>query len=87
MSAFKSKAILLLSGPGESPGLEKAREKALSTLAPFSLSVDDVQSINMGGRLILALLISCDQAHLPAIEKDLREQFASSSIDVAAELL
>jgi len=87
VSAFKSRAILLFSGPGEAPELEKARETALSILAPFSLSVDDVQSITMGGRLILALLISCDAAHLSAIEKDLRERFTLLNIDVAAELL
>lgn len=87
MSAFKSRAILLLSGPGEATELDKVRETALATLAPFSLSVDDLQSITMGSRLILALLISCDAAHLSAIEKDLKEQFTSLNIDVAAELL
>ena len=84
---FKSRAILLFSGPGDTPELERTKQTAHSTLAPFSLSIDDVQSINMAGRLIIAFLISCDAAHLAAIEKDLRESFTDSHIDVAAELL
>jgi hypothetical protein len=51
------------------------------------LAIDEIQSINIAGRLILAILISCDDAHLPAIEKDVREHCASVHLDVAAELL
>ncbi len=87
MSAFKAQAILLLSGPGNHEELEKAKAIVQSALSPFSLSIDEIQSINIAGRLILAILISCDDAHLPAIEKDVREHCASLHLDVAAELL
>lgn len=87
MSAFKARAILLLSGPGNHEELEKAKAIVQSALSPFSLAIDEIQSINIAGRLILAILISCDDAHLPAIEKDVREHCASLHLDVAAELL
>lgn len=87
MSGFKARAILLLSGPGDLAELDEAKSVVRSTLSPFSLSIEEIQSINIGGRLIIAVLIACDDAHLQAIEKDLRDQCAALNLDVAAELI
>lgn len=87
MSPLKSKAILLISGAGDSESLAATKNVLTSTLSPFTLNVDDIQSIEMGGRIILAVQISCDEAHLPAIESDLRTALAPFSLDIAAELI
>lgn len=76
-----------MSGPGGPLELDKAKSVVKETLAPFSLAIEDMQSINIGGRMILALEIACDAAHLSAIETDLKESCASLNLDVAAELL
>ena len=77
----------MLSGPGDLAELDEAKSVVRSTLSPFSLSIEEIQSINIGGRLIIAVLIACDDAHLQAIEKDLRDQCAALNLDVAAELI
>lgn len=87
MSGFKAQAILLLSGPGNLAELDEAKSVIRSALSPFSLSIEEIQSINIGGRLIIAVLIACDDAHLQAIEKDLRDQCSALNLDVAAELI
>ena len=77
----------MLSGPGNLAELDEAKSVIRSALSPFSLSIEEIQSINIGGRLIIAVLIACDDAHLQAIEKDLRDQCSALNLDVAAELI
>ena len=55
------------------------------TLKPFTLSILDRQEILMAGRMILALEIELDPAHLDAVESDLIK--ALDKFDVACELL
>ena len=55
------------------------------TLKPFTLSILDRQEILMAGRMILALEIELDRAHLDAVESDLIK--ALDQFDVACELL
>ena len=76
-----------MSGPGGLAELETAKNVVHETLSPFSLAIEDVQSINMADRIILAMQIACDEAHLSAIEKDLKMKCAALNLDVAAELL
>ena len=55
------------------------------TLKPFTLSILDRQEILMAGRMILALEIELDPAHLDAVESDLIK--ALDKFDIACELL
>ena len=55
------------------------------TLKPFTLSILDRQEILMAGRMILALEIELDPAHLDAVESDLLK--ALDQFDIACELL
>ena len=55
------------------------------TLKPFTLRILDRQEILMAGRMILALEIELDRAHLDAVEADLIK--ALDQFDVACELL
>ena len=55
------------------------------TLKPFTLSILDRQEILMAGRMILALEIELDPAHLDAVESDLVK--ALDKFDIACELL
>ena len=55
------------------------------TLKPFTLSILDQQEILIAGRMILALEIELDRAHLDAVESDLIK--ALDQFDVACELL
>ena len=55
------------------------------TLKPFTLSILDRQEILMAGRMILALEVELDRAHLDAVESDLLK--ALDKFDVACELL
>ena len=64
-----------MSGPGGPAELESAKNVVNETLSPYSLAIGDVQSINMADRIILAMQIACDEAHLSAIEKDLKMKF------------
>ena len=80
---FNAAAILLISGP-TSPSIEAEIKSALSE---YSLSVNDIQKIDMSGRLILALEISLDKAHFSAIEKEISALCAKSKFDCAMELL
>jgi hypothetical protein len=54
-------------------------------LKPFTLSILDRQEILMAGRMILALEIELDPAHLDAVESDLIK--ALDKFDIACELL
>ncbi len=74
-------ALILLSSDDE-PGAE---DSLRAILEPFTLKIVDVQKIALRGRLILALLITCDPAHVRAIETDLAEFGARTGFDVAID--
>ena len=78
---MKAQAIILISGAASQVPNQLVDE----TLTPFTLSILDRQEILMAGRMILALEIELDPAHLDAVESDLIE--ALDKFDVACELL
>jgi hypothetical protein len=77
----KARAIILISGATSQVPNQLVDE----TLKPFTLSILDRQEILMAGRMILALEIELDRAHLDAVESDLMK--ALDQFDVASELL
>jgi len=77
----KARAIILISGAASQVPNQLVDE----TLKPFTLSILDRQEILMAGRMILALQIELDPAHLDAVESDLIA--ALDKFDVACELL
>jgi hypothetical protein len=77
----KARAIILISGAASQVPNQLVDE----TLKPFTLSILDRQEILMAGRMILALQIELDPAHLDAVESDLIK--ALDKFDVACELL
>lgn len=78
---MKAQAIILISGAASQVPNQLVDE----TLKPFTLSILDRQEILMAGRMILALEIELDRAHLDAVEADLIK--ALDQFDVACELL
>ena len=78
---MKAQAIILISGAASQVPNQLVDE----TLKPFTLSILDRQEILMAGRMILALEIELDPAHLEAVEADLLK--ALDKFDVACELL
>ena len=78
---MKARAIILISGAASQVPNQLVDE----TLKPFTLSILDRQEILMAGRMILALQIELDPAHLDAVESDLIK--ALDQFDVACELL
>jgi hypothetical protein len=77
----KARAIILISGAASQVPNQLVDE----TLKPFTLSILDRQEILMAGRMILALEIELDPAHLDAVESDLIK--ALDNFDIACELL
>ncbi len=53
------------------------------TLAPFAIKVLDIEEVLTQGRIILATVISCDPAHIKAIESDLDSLAAKIKVDIA----
>lgn len=78
---MKARAIILISGAASQVPNQLVNE----TLKPFTLSILDRQEILMAGRMILALEIELDPAHLDAVESDLMK--ALDKFDIACELL
>lgn len=78
---MKARAIILISGAASQVPNQLVDE----TLKPFTLSILDRQEILMAGRMILALEIELDPAHLDAVESDLVK--ALDKFDIACELL
>jgi len=60
-------------------------QELLAVLEPFSLTVVELQKIELRGRLILGLLIQLDPAHALAIEADLIEFAERTGYDVAMD--
>jgi hypothetical protein len=77
----KARAIILISGAASQVPNQLVDE----TLKPFTLSILDRQEILLAGRMILALEIELDPAHLDAVESDLMK--ALDKFDIACELL
>jgi hypothetical protein len=77
----KARAIILISGAASQVPNQLVDE----TLKPFTLSILDRQEILLAGRMILALEIELDPAHLDAVESDLIKAF--DKFDIACELL
>jgi hypothetical protein len=77
----KARAIILISGAASQVPNQLVDE----TFKPFTLRILDRQEILMAGRMILALEIELDRAHLDAVEADLIK--ALDQFDVACELL
>lgn len=71
--------LILVSGE-DRPGITEA---LFETLAPFSLSIIDIEQVVIRSRLILTILISLDPAHADAVESDLNEKAESLELDVA----
>jgi phosphoserine phosphatase len=81
MSAEKSHytGLILVSGV-DSPGITSA---LFDTLAPFSVSILDIEQVVIRERLILTALISLNPDHAEAIEADLNECAEKLSVDIA----
>lgn len=71
--------LILVSGV-DSPGITKA---LFETLAPFSITILDIEQVVIEERLILTALISCNPDHAEAIESDLNECANNLSVDIA----
>lgn len=72
--------LILLSGV-DKPGIT---ESLFETLAPFSVSVLDIEQVVIRGRVILTVLISCAPAHAKSIEADLDECAVKLGVDIAS---
>ena len=73
--------LILVSGQ-DRPGI---MADLMTTLSEFSVKIVDVQQICIRGRLILAVLISLDQAHAEAIAIDLDHLQKKSGLDIAID--
>ena len=71
--------LILLSGV-DKPGITEA---LFGTLAPFSISILDIEQVIISNRLILTVLIALNPAHQSAIESDLTECAAALDVDIA----
>lgn len=83
MSATEEKdqftGLILLTGI-DKPGITAT---LFETLAPFSLTVLDIEQVVIRERLILTLLIACNPAHSEAIDTDLEELSQTLDVDIA----
>ena len=83
MSATEEKdqftGLILLTGI-DKPGITAT---LFETLAPFSLTVLDIEQVVIRERLILTLLIACNSAHSEAIDTDLEELSKTLDVDIA----
>jgi len=83
MSATNDKeeftGLILLTGI-DKPGITAT---LFETLAPFSLTVLDIEQVVIRERLILTLLIACNPAHSEAIDTDLEELAKTLNVDIA----
>lgn len=71
--------LILVSGE-DRPGITEA---LFDTLAPFSMTIIDIEQVVIRSRLILTILISLDRAHASAIEEDLNERASTLELDIA----
>lgn len=71
--------LILVSGV-DSPGITEA---LFQTLAPFAITVLDIEQVVIRDRLILTALINLDPAHADAIDEDLNACARRLSVDIA----
>jgi len=71
--------LILVSGI-DSPGITQA---LFETLAPFSITVLDIEQVVIRERLILTVLISLNPDHADAIDADLEECSSKLQVDIA----
>jgi phosphoserine phosphatase len=71
--------LILVSGI-DSPGITQA---LFETLAPFSITVLDIEQVVIRERLILTVLISLNPDHAEAIDADLEECASKLQVDIA----
>ena len=71
--------LILVSGE-DRPGITEALFQAL---APFSLSIIDIEQVVIRSRLILTILIALDPAHADAVEEDINAIGLELDLDVA----
>ena len=85
MSEEKSQytGLILVSGV-DTPGITQA---LFDTLAPFAITVLDIEQVVIRERLILTVLISLNPAHADAIEEDLQACGNKLGIDIATSFL
>jgi phosphoserine phosphatase len=81
MSAEQSHytGLILVSGI-DSPGITRA---LFESLAPFAVTILDIEQVVIRERLILTALISLNPDHAQAIEEDLNECAEKLSVDIA----
>ena len=79
MQSAQYTGLVLVSGE-DRPGITEA---LFTTLAPFSLSIVDVEQVVIRSRLILTILITLNKAHAQAVEDDLNAQADSLDLDIA----
>jgi len=60
-------------------------EQLMEILSPFTISISDVQKIQVRGRLIMTVLFGLDPAHAEAIESDLIKFGDDSGCDIAVD--
>ena len=87
MGDYKSKAIILASGPGDARQRDQILALIGESLKPFTLTILDSQSIAISNRVIIGVEIGLDPAHAAAIESDIQEFLKQKNFDVALELL
>ena len=85
MSDEKSEftGLILVSGI-DTPGITQA---LFETLAPFAITVLDIEQVVIRERLILTVLISLNPAHAEAIEEDLQLCGQKLGVDIALSLI
>lgn len=71
--------LILLTGI-DKPGIT---EELFNTLAPFSITILDIEQVIISDRLILTVLIALNPAHEKALESDLLECATSLDVDIA----
>jgi len=71
--------LILVSGI-DTPGITQA---LFETLAPFAITVLDIEQVVIRERLILTVLIALNPAHAEAIDSDLEECGKSLGVDIA----
>ena len=72
--------LILLSGV-DKPGIT---ESLFNVLAPFSITILDIEQVVISNRLILTVLMALDPAHEKAINTDLADCAAALDVDIAA---
>ena len=83
MGGLNHGVIALISGRSQ----ESIKERFLSALKDFVIDVKSAQEILIEGRVILAISLFCDPAHIGAIEKDISLLAETLNLDLAFDPL